>query len=166
MQTATWEDAEPSRWYVAYTAPRREIEARDHLVRQSYEAYLPLVGRMEPMFPRYLFFRPSSPEQSIAPVRSTRGVQSVLRFGGLYAVVTDELVQAVRQQETLQQSKQSTLAPSPKAGQRVRVKDNAAAFAGLEGMVQLNADRRVIVLMEILGRQTPVSLSVKNIEIV
>jgi hypothetical protein len=45
-----------------------------------------------PMFPRYVFFRPGSAGQSIAPVRSTLGVSHVVRFGATPATVDDALV--------------------------------------------------------------------------
>lgn len=165
MQTEMWDGASEARWYLAYTAARRESMALEHLSRQGYEAYLPLFGRVEPMFPRYLFFRPRDAAQSIAPVRSTRGVQAVVRFGVLYARVSDALISAIREQE-MRLKNTVGAAQSPRAGQRIRVKDDVAVFAGLEGLVQASADRRVIVLMEILGRQTPVSMRVENIEIV
>ena len=165
MQTETWDTAEEARWYLAYTAAKRESLALEHLGRQGYETYMPLFGRAEPMFPRYLFFRPHNAAQSIAPVRSTRGVQAVVRFGVLYARVSNELVNAIKEQEMRVQHTYR-VPMSPRAGQRIRVKDDAAVFAGLEGLVQASADRRVVVLMEILGRQTPVSMPVENIEIV
>ena len=166
MQIATGVAPQDSRWYLAYTAARRESQAREHLQRQGYEVYLPLYGRVEAMFPRYLFFRPSSSAQSIAPVRSTRGVQAVVRFGMLYARVSDALLEAIRQQEALLTASDSLAGNALSPGQKVRVKDGTSAFAGLEGLVHLSADRRVVVLMELLGRQTPVSIPVENIEIV
>ncbi len=165
MQSETWDAAQDARWYLAYTAAKRESLALEHLERQGYEAYMPLFGRVDPMFPRYVFFRPRTAAQSIAPVRSTRGVQAVVRFGVLYARVSDDLITAIRQQEIRMQDAPRA-AMSPQAGQRIRVKDSAPVFAGLEGLVQASADRRVVVLMQILGRQTPVSMRVENIEIV
>ena len=58
------------RWYVAYTHPKREQISALNLEQQKFEAYLPLyktckkqsaglLSTLEPMFPRYVFFRPS-----------------------------------------------------------------------------------------------------------
>src|SRR5690606_7210496 len=70
----------PDCWYVAYTEARKETVAQVNLERQRFLVYLPLykmirkrsapteagpVETFEPMFPRYLFFRPSSQQQSI-----------------------------------------------------------------------------------------------------
>lgn len=165
MHCDTGDTAEQTRWYLAYTEPRRESYAREHLDRQGYDTYLPLYGRVDPMFPRYLFFRPSRPSQSIAPARSTRGVQAVVRFGCLYARVPQDLIDLIREQEALRRN-EAPMGRLPRAGQRVRVKSNAPALAGLEGLVHSSADRRVIVLMEILGRQTPVRIQLENVEVI
>lgn len=154
-----------SRWYLVYTEPRRETVARQQLDRQGYETYLPLYGRIEPMFPRYLFFRPSSSSQSIAPVRSTRGVQAVVRFGSVYARVGQELIDAIREQEA-RNAHASRDGVRPQPGQRVRVQSDVPVFAGLEGLVHSSAERRVVVLMEILGRQTPVRLQAENLDVI
>lgn len=165
MQREAGEAAEPTRWYLAYTEPRREVLAREHLDRQGYDTYLPLYGGNGPMFPRYLFFRPARASQSIAPVRSTRGVQAVVRFGSLYAHVSPELIAAIREQELLKRQEGST-GRRPQPGQRVRVQANATALAGLEGLVHSSAAHRVVVLMDILGRQTPVRLPAKTLEVI
>ena len=75
-------------WYLAYTKPRCEHTASAQLARQGYAVYLPLYKtlvrtaegmavRHGPMFPRYVFFRPGSAGQSIAPVRSSVAVGAV-----------------------------------------------------------------------------------------
>lgn len=156
--------ATPLHWYLAYTAPRREAVARQNLDRQGYETYLPLYRGTTPMFPRYLFFRPAHGSQSIAPVRSTRGVQAVVRFGSVYAHVPQTLITGIQEQEALIEHGRNG-GQQIRPGQRVRVQENAPALAGLEGLVHSSASRRVIVLMEILGRQTPVRLPAENLEI-
>jgi transcriptional antiterminator RfaH len=49
----------------------------------------------EPLFPRYLFVG-ASPEQSWAPVRSTVGLTSLVKFGGVYATVPEALIELLR----------------------------------------------------------------------
>lgn len=149
-------------WYLAYTEARRELVARDHLERQGYATYLPMYSEAVPMFPRYIFFRPGRLTQSIAPVRSTRGIQTVVRFGSQYARVTPQLISAIRTQE----SQCAVRTRKLQIGQRVRVQDKVSGLAGLEGLVDSCANRRVVVLMEILGRQTPVRLAEDHLEAV
>ena len=94
-----WQD----KWLVAYTKPRLELVALQNLERQSFEVYLPRYKKFknteegpvpvfEPMFPRYILFRPSKAEQSIEAVRSTKGISHVVRFGFEPGVVSASMV--------------------------------------------------------------------------
>ena len=159
--------APPERWYLAYTKPRQEQIALSNLESQSFDAYLPLykkfkpspqgtVALFEPMFPRYIFFRPGKPEQSIAAVRSTKGVATIVRFGFEPAVMPDALVQCIRQLE--QDRSQATLQEisNLKAGLTVRLQHTA--LDGIEGIIQNVSNKRVAVLLEILGRPTVIQV--------
>jgi transcriptional antiterminator RfaH len=162
------------RWYLAYTKPRQEHTAQVNLEQQAFEAYLPLykrfkkteqgpVAMFEPMFPRYILFRPGKPEQSISAVRSTKGIASIVRFGFEPALLQDDLVQRIRQLEqdrnhaTLQEL--SNLRP----GQAVRLKHTALGDVG--GLIQSVSSKRVAVLLEILGRPAVVQLAHHQVEV-
>lgn len=160
-------------WYLAYTKPRQEEIARVNLDQQGFQVYLPLykkfrktetgpVSLFEPMFPRYLFFRPGKPGQSISTVRSTKGVTTMVRFGFEPAAVDDQVLQRIRQleadrnQATLQEL--SNLRP----GQSVRL--THTVLGGLEGLIQSVSSKRVAVLLEILGRPTVVQFEHHQVE--
>lgn len=168
------EDAPPKPWFLAYTKPRQEQIAQTNLEQQAFDAYLPLykkfkkteqgpVALFEPMFPRYIFFRPSQPGQSISAVRSTKGIATLVRFGFEPAVLADELVQRIRQLE--QDRSHATLQElsNLKAGQTVRLKHTA--LGGVEGLIQSVSSKRVAVLLEILGRPTVVQLEHHQVEV-
>ena len=55
----------------------------------------------EPMFARYLFVQLSTDDSapSWAPIRSTKGLSQLVRFGTLAAKVDDELVRLLLQRE-------------------------------------------------------------------
>lgn len=173
-------------WYVAYTKPRQEYVAQEHLQRQHFLTYLPLykvaraarrragtdAGRQggdglsetyEPMFPRYLFFRPRRQGQSLASVRSTRGVNTIVGFGNELAVMPDHMLSAVRQAEA-QRSRTPlhALAPAARPGQRVRLRD--PALRGIEGLVQSVSSKRVVLLISLLGGQQAVKVKHGQIE--
>ena len=163
----------PSTWYLAYTKPRQEDIARTNLEQQGFEAYLPLykkfrktdqgpVSVFEPMFPRYIFFRPGKPGQSISAVRSTKGITTLVRFGFEPAVIDEALLHRIRQLE--QDRNHATLLELSqlKAGQTVRLKHTA--LGGVEGLVQTVSSKRVAVLLEILGRPTVVQLEHHQVE--
>jgi transcriptional antiterminator RfaH len=170
-----WLAPTPSdRWYLAYTKPRQEAMAQVNLVHQAFDAYLPLykkfkkteqgpVALFEPMFPRYILFKPSKPEQSISAVRSTKGIATIVRFGFEPAQLHDDVVQRIRQLE--QDRNHATLQElsNLKAGQAVRLKHNA--LGGVEGLIQSVSSKRVAVLLEILGRPTVVQLEHHQVEV-
>ena len=162
------------RWYLAYTKARQEQMAQVNLERQAFQAYLPLykkfkksdqgpIALFEPMFPRYILFRPSKPDQSISAVRSTKGISNIVRFGFEPAMLQDELVQRIRQleqdrnQATLQQLSQL------KPGQTVRL--TQTALVGVEGLIQNVSSKRIAVLLEILGRPTLVQVEHHQVEV-
>lgn len=174
--TAVISDLLPPRadiWYLVYAKPRHEEVARFNLQQQGFEAYLPLykkfkkteqgpVSVFEPMFPRYLFFRPTSSGQSLSTVRSTRGVTTLVRFGFEPAVVADVLVERIRQLE--QERNVATLQQTSdvRAGQKVRLKHTA--LGDVEGLVQSVSSKRVAVLLEILGRPAVVQVEYFQVE--
>ncbi len=154
-------------WYLAYTKPRQEQLALQNLELQGYEAYLPLykkfkatdqglVALFEVMFPRYIFFRPGRAGQGIAPVRSSKGVVTVIRFGVEPAVLKDDLLMRIRQIEQERNQATQLDLSQLQSCQLVRLKHSV--FAGLEGFVQSVSSKRVRVLLEILGRPVVVDL--------
>jgi transcriptional antiterminator RfaH len=154
-------------WYLVYSKPRAEQLAATHLERQGYRCYLPvieatrklrgkLLTQVEPMFPRYLFISLDTSTDNWAPIRSTIGVSRLVRFGVEPAVVPDALVQMLMDRENAQ----GVLAPPRRTfdpGDRVRIfegpfKDYEAIF------LASNSNERVIVLLEILGKESRVAI--------
>ena len=144
----------------------------ENLERQSFYAYLPRykkfkstqsgpVPTFEPMFPRYIFFRPSK-GQGIDTVRSTKGVSHVVRFGFDPATVGAKMVATIQAFEASQ--KQASLADMSNfmAGQRVKLKH--VALGSMEGLVQGASSKGVAVLPEIFGRLTVVQVEHHQLE--
>lgn len=151
-------------WYLAYTKPRQEQVALVNLQQQGFEAYLPLYKTFkkspaadagdaivfEPMFARYLFFRPASARQSIAPVRATRGVSTLVSFGFEPATIPHELLSAIRAcEQARNQADPASLSPF-QPGSRVELR--SGPLKGLVGVVQMVSAKRVALLLELLGR--------------
>ena len=168
------DDHNPSTWYLAYTKPRQEEIARFNLDQQGFESYLPLykkfkktelgpVSIFEPMFPRYIFFRPGKVGQSISSVRSTKGITTIVRFGFEPAVIDEELLRRIRQLEEDRNHATLQDISNLKAGQAVRLKHTA--LGGVEGLIQSVSSKRVAVLLEILGRPAVVQLEHHQVEV-
>lgn len=152
-------------WLLAWTKPRQESVARANLERQGFEAYLPMFRTLkrgadepvlEPMFPRYLFLRPRSASQSVSVVRSTRGVASLVRFGIELATVPDSALQCIRDVERVRSEASKAELCALRPGQKVIV--CSGPFQGLEALVDAVSSKRVVVLLEILGRQSRVGV--------
>jgi len=166
-------DAAARSWYLVYCKPRQESVARENLVRQGYEVYLPhmrevrrrqgkRVGVIAPMFPRYLFIRLSSETDNWSPIRSTLGVVSIVRFGRAAARVPDALIGALRSHED-EQGIQILPVEEYRPGSRVRI--TQGGFAGYEGIFQAASGRdRVTVLLEVLGRSARTTVDADSIE--
>jgi transcriptional antiterminator RfaH len=159
MNLVTAADTVPGAWYVCYSKPRQEALAMDRLQSQGYEAFLPELARWvrhsrgwkrstTALFPRYLFVRPSSAGQSIAPIRSTPGVSTLVRFGHQPARLPEAHLHALRQllAQAAEASPEQPITPGM-----------AVAFAegplkGLQGVVSSVADERVTVLFTLIGQ--------------
>lgn len=157
------------RWLVAYTKPRQESVALQQLEQQGYEAYLPLYKKFkktengpaaffEPMFPRYILLRPGKPGQSIAAVRSTKGITSLVRFGVEPALLAGDIVRSIMQYEQAQNQASVEALSALRQGQRVRL--THTALGAVDGLVQSISSKRVAVLLEMLGR--PVVLDLQH----
>ena len=148
-----------SSWLVVMTKPRMEVEAKEHLISQGIQIYLPLWKELKrcsgdwktvisPMFPRYLFARQSYEEQSLSSVRSTRGVSRLVHFGKNPALASDKLISDIRKFETSQLNQKDELNPFKK-GDRVIVLDGP--FKGVSAKVFTSDQERVILMFQVLG---------------
>jgi transcriptional antiterminator RfaH len=157
------------RWYLIHSKLRAEREAQLHLQRQEFQTYFPRVlqrvrrrGQLRmqvgPLFPRYLFLQLDEGRQCLAPVRSTSGVASIVRFGGRFATVPDGLIAELRGREDPETGLHVLCVPERLTrGTQVRI--DGGAFAGLEGVFERaeGADR-VVVLLTLLGQEREVQL--------
>lgn len=169
------QDAWATTWYLAYSKPRLEHQAAEQLENQGYVTYLPVCspGRrsrsaqgaapaLEPMFPRYVFFRRGHPQQALGPARSTRGVSTLVSFGTGPAVMSDCLINGVREVERLRRLDDASPASGLKVGDRVRM--SRERLQCLEGMVTAVAGERVTLLLQILGRETALRVHCSEVE--
>ena len=157
----------PVQWYLAQAKPRQESVAERHLAEQGFATYCPMIqvprrrrGRwvdvIEPLFPRYVFVGVVAGVQAIAPVRSTPGVSAIVRFGVEYAEVPTALIAELRAREYAGLHR-LRLPQELRSGDPIRVQEGV--FAGLLGLfVQSHGRDRVIVLLEILGQSSRMTL--------
>lgn len=163
-----------SNWFLVYTKPRQEDVALLNLQRQGFHTYLPRYKSVkkasagmpivfEPLFPRYVFFRPASPAQSISSVRSTRGVVTIVSFGGEPALVRDEILRDIQQFERQRNEADLDHISPFQPGKEVRLRNSP--LNGLTGLVKSVSSQRVAVLLELLGRQKEVAVGHHQLEL-
>ena len=89
---------------------------------------------IEPLFPRCLFIRAIPEVQNLAPVRSTRGVNGMVKFGTKLVAVPKEIINSVKSR-ICAETGLVQLEPVPvKPGDKVKVFDGP--LAGLKGILQ------------------------------
>lgn len=160
-----------ARWYVVKTKVRQERVAEDNLRRQGYAAWLPQLqcerrrrGKWqpatEPLFPGYLFVELEAGVQNFSPIRSTRGVASLVSFAHEPRAMPEGAVEVLRQVHSDEASSAST---TPfEQGQKVRLVDGP--FAGWEGIYDKRAgDERVMIMLQVLGKQQPLAFARDNV---
>ena len=159
-------------WYLIHTKPRQENIALENLQQQGYTCYLPLLnvekirrGKLavvlEALFPRYLFIQLDTAlsSQSWTPIRSTKGVNRLVAFGGQPAKVDEVLVSVLKLTEENQPERLQKMFTE---GDKVQL--THGAFAGLEGIYQMaDGESRAMVLIEILSK--PVRIAVGPAEL-
>lgn len=162
-------------WYLVYTKPQQERLAVENLGRQDFETYLPVlwnrrrrarksVARLEPMFPRYLFIHLDDSTDDWGPIRSTVGVANMVRFANRAAKVPDALIATLQSREDgegVQQLERCALA----RGERVRIEEGP--FAGYEALFEaVTSQSRVLILLDIAGKQARIKIDENSIEAV
>jgi transcriptional antiterminator RfaH len=156
------------RWFLVLTKPSSEQLARIHLDRQGFHTYLPRLHRTRighgrrrdsivPLFPRYLFVRLEALRQTLAPIRSTRGVAGIVRFGEQAAEVAAGVIEALTRRADPVTGLHRLESRALRRGMPVSIV--GGAFDGLEGIFEREeGDERSVILLSMLGRNTPVRM--------
>lgn len=154
-------------WFLVLTKPSGENIAKSNLERQGYRVYHARLShpvlhrgrwmdRIVSLFPRYLFVQFNARSQSLAPVRSTLGVASIVRFGLETAVVPDAIVAALIDRADPTTGLHRLNCPRAfEPGSAVRIV--GGVFEGLQGIFERDIPNdRVVILLGLLGQQTAV----------
>lgn len=155
-------------WYAVHTKPRQEDVAEENLHRQSFKTYLPRIEELRrrsgkwrktvaPMFPRYIFISLKLGADNIYTIHSTRGVSSLVRFGGDPIRVPSALIDTLKRTENKETGVHSTDTPFLREGDEITILEGP--LAGLSGIFQTaKGEERVIILLNILGKANTVTL--------
>jgi transcriptional antiterminator RfaH len=163
------------RWYVAQTSPRAEAVAAANLRRQGFEIYLPRYRKQRrharkidlvpmPLFPNYLFLAFDPALERWRSVNGTIGCQRLVSIGETPLAVPPGVVEELQARE----DGEGFVVMAPigagfRRGAALRIVDGA--LTDLVGQFEsLTDDQRVILLLDILGRPTRVTLPAGAVE--
>ena len=163
---------ETARWYCVKARPRQEQAARAALVNEGgVEVFCPMLrferarksGRVrvrEAMFPGYLFAR-FCYESQYRLVGTSNGVSTIVSFGGIPAVVPDEIIHELR--ASVADGETIEISTTLSIGEEVEVVEGP--FQGIRAIVTsvMPARARVTVLLELLGMEREVEVSEKAV---
>lgn len=160
-------------WYLIVTKPLSEFKAQENLLRQGYQTYLPLVQTShrrngqnvkctEAFFSRYLFISLDKETDNWSPIRSTIGVAGMVRFGGIPVVVPENMVANLKNNEN-EFGLQSIEKKELKSGDKVEIIDGP--FEGYKAIYQrMKSSERVTVLLDLVGKNTQVTLGIDELD--
>jgi transcriptional antiterminator RfaH len=149
-------------WQVVATRRHKERAAHAAIAQLGVPTYLPLLRQwpppavgadVGPMFPGYLFVQPASGD--VYRIERTAGVRGFVTFGGATARLDDAVVEFLRSREDAH----GVISAEPlPLGSEVVITDGP--LRGFIAVVErrLSARQRVLLLLDILQRQTRVEL--------
>jgi transcriptional antiterminator RfaH len=161
-------------WYVIHTKPKQEFRAAQNLEQQGYTIFLPTIPvqklykntlstNQEVLFARYLFIQLDQINSNWFPIRSTRGVHQIVRFGihtqpvKVHPLLIEEL-------------KHWATEKAPKTlfshGESVLISEGP--FKGLAASFQKLVDEpsgesRALILIELLGKSQNLKMLTQNL---
>ena len=155
------------KWFLAQLKPNCVNIAEKNLKRQGFQTFLPLeevtcqrkgkfANVVRPLFPGYIFVRFDVTRGLWRTINSTKGVTRLVSFGKHPTAVPDDLVTEliVRCDPKGRPLPQKFLAP----GDRMRITDGPFANIVVE-IEKIEPERRIWVLMEIMGGKTRVAIN-------
>lgn len=153
-------------WYCAYTQPRMEFWARANLWERGFAVYLPVYRKRRsharkvdwvsaPLFPRYLFVEADLAADGRRAIASAPGVAEFVAFGDRPAEVPPAVIAELKAREG--SDGHIDVRPHFTPGERVVV--SHGALLSQAGLFEcMDDERRVVVLLTLLGRQVRVRL--------
>ena len=111
------------------------------------------------MFPGYIFLKIDMNQYS--SLKYTKGIKKILKFGNTIPTINQDDIDAIMQVEN--ESKKTPISFKYSIGQEVIIKDGS--FKGnLAKICKLPSNKRVDILIYILGSQRKVNVSLRDIQ--
>lgn len=167
-------DTSSLRWYAIQCKGGESFRAEDNLINQGFHVFHPTCQRQkkrrnrtewvtEPLFPCYLFIQLDPSNSNWRPIRSTRGVSRLVRFGNHPAVIDTALIDSIQMRDGLtlpgmatpQPGESVTLETGPLSGQ-------TATFIRQLGSAR-NGEERAIILLQWLNAERTLNIPLSHL---
>jgi len=156
-------------WYALYTKPKKEHQVNTYLQGQGVATFLPTMRRKARRrdrpdrvvyFPNYLFARLDFDQMPHSSVAWMPGVHRIISAGEQPLIVADEVVDLVRRRLV---EKEDEGYSEFQVGDTVRIV--SGPLRDLDAIFDrpASAAERVRVLLDVMGRMTPVEVDVSEI---
>jgi transcriptional antiterminator RfaH len=159
-------------WYVAQLRPNGLHMAMRGLKRQEFELFLPKISSNPkrtagqalpwvPLFPGYIFVRFDPERPAWRAINSTRGVSRLIGFG---AEGPQPVPEGLIEDLKLRCNQNGLLCPPDDLIPGDRVRLLRGPFADFVTTIErISPDRRIWLLLDILGRRTRVGVSAEDL---
>ena len=160
-------------WYAVQCKPRQDERAELHLRNQDYEVFRPLAkvrrrkkGKLEfeitSLFPRYLFIHLNDSDENWTPIRSSRGVVDLVKFGDRPTPVPTLVIKNLMA-NTAEIGYIDLSVDHFKPNEPVRIMEGP--FAGFEAIYAAKkAEDRVIILLNFMQQAQRLVVPIHTIE--
>jgi len=161
-------------WFVVYCKSREENRACQHLKNQEVTSFFPKIKKSkvvrgkktvieEALFPSYLFVQIDQFDANFTSIRSTRGINDFVRFGGKIATVSEQLVEQLKKLCHVLNDFDVDTKSLLKEGDKVEI--IAGAFTGATAIFSCEDGlERSMLLLKILNQEKMISFSNKEIK--
>jgi transcriptional antiterminator RfaH len=168
----TYQDRSPT-WFLAQLKPNSYRIAERNLQRQFFRTFLPMheetsrrngkfVSSMKPLFPGYLFVAIDTFAGDWHKINSTFGVTRLVSFANQPAPVPGSLVSALKRR--CDDSGKLLPALGLRLGDSVKL--TSGPFAEFMAEIErIEPDRRVWVLLDLMGRTTRLAIDADALEV-
>ena len=161
-------------WYLIHSKPSQDARAAQNLEQQGFHIFLPwckvqrirrgkLTHVVEPLFARYMFIELDDVTSNWYPIRSTRGVHALVRFGANANPVSvpDHLIKELEALQEQNTSDEKPGIPLFKPNQTLAI--SSGPFVGLFGVFQRlqvsqDGQARALLLVDVLGKSQSLSV--------
>ncbi|MBB4866413.1 transcriptional antiterminator RfaH [Pseudomonas nitritireducens] len=154
------------RWYLVQCKPRQDARALENLQYQGYLCLFPtrqieslrngkLSCQEEPLFPGYIFIELDNEKDNWMPIRSTRGVSHIVRFGAMPLQVRNEVIDKFRTPQPLKKAEFNQ-------GEKVVI--NCLGTNEIDAIfLKKDGAERSVLLLNLLQRELQIKTANKNI---